>query len=655
MAPALLFGLRLWGAVSLALYVAFWLELDNAVWAGTTAAIVCQPSLGASLRKGWFRLIGTVVGAAMIVALSAYFPQQRLGFFLSLALWGAACGLVATLLRNFAAYSAALAGYTAVIIASDELGAVGGTNGDVFMLAVTRASEISIGIVCAGVVLASTDFGGARRRLARQLAAISAELTRKFSDSLLLVGPAQAQTRPIRRDLLRRVIALDPVIDEALGESSELRNRSPILWGAVNGLFAALSSWQMAALHLELMPSEPGQSEAEAVRGNLPQEPPLALRRGEADHVRQTFAAAARRLIALPARAPSARLLADQAAEVLDGVSRMLEGLVLLVDGGARRGRRHPAPGLRVPDWLPALVNALRVFLAIGLIVLFWILSAWPSGGLAMTFTAIIVILFAPRADQAYAIAMMFMVGSILTVALAGVVKFAILPGFSTFASFSLALGLVLVPAGVLLARSWQTGVVTGVTVSFVPLLSPANQMTYDLQGFFNTALAIVVGIGVGAMSFRLLPPLPPAMRARRLLMLSLRDLRRLAAGRVRWRSEDWKTLNYSRLAVLPVEAQPLQRAQLLAALSLGSEILRLRRVARRFDLETELNPAFAAVARGDSALAREHLAVLDHRLAMSSPTGPGAAIRLRGRGRILAISELLGQHSEYFDLRAAR
>ena len=48
--PPLLFGLRLWASVCLALYVAFWLELDNAYWAGTTAAIVRQPSLGASLR-----------------------------------------------------------------------------------------------------------------------------------------------------------------------------------------------------------------------------------------------------------------------------------------------------------------------------------------------------------------------------------------------------------------------------------------------------------------------------------------------------------------------------------------------------------------------------------------------------------------------------
>jgi hypothetical protein len=74
--PPLLFGLRLWASVCLALYVAFWLELDNASWAGTSAALVCQPLLGASLRKGWFRMIGTLVGAVAIVALTACFPQN---------------------------------------------------------------------------------------------------------------------------------------------------------------------------------------------------------------------------------------------------------------------------------------------------------------------------------------------------------------------------------------------------------------------------------------------------------------------------------------------------------------------------------------------------------------------------------------------------
>jgi uncharacterized membrane protein YccC len=204
--PPLLFGLRLWASVCLALYVSFWLELDNAYWAGTSAALVCQPHLGASLRKGWFRMIGTLVGAVFIVVLTGLFPQNRFGFLIGLALWGGACALMATLLRNFAAYAAALAGFTAAIIASDQLGATGGPNGQAFMLAVFRVSEIWIGIVSAGIVLAGTDFGDAPRRLAAQFAALAAEIAKGLSSSLGLAGVDSSDTsQPVRID--GRVIA----------------------------------------------------------------------------------------------------------------------------------------------------------------------------------------------------------------------------------------------------------------------------------------------------------------------------------------------------------------------------------------------------------------------------------------------------------------
>src|SRR5262249_19764883 len=109
---AVVHGLRLSASVLLALAIAYSLELDNAFWAGTSAAIVCQPSLGASLRKGWFRAIGTAVGAIFIVVLTSLFPQSRVGFLTGLDLWCGLCGLMATVLRNFAGYAAALAGYT---------------------------------------------------------------------------------------------------------------------------------------------------------------------------------------------------------------------------------------------------------------------------------------------------------------------------------------------------------------------------------------------------------------------------------------------------------------------------------------------------------------------------------------------------------------
>ena len=86
--PPLFFGLRLWVSVCLALYLAFWLELDDPDWAGVTAALVCQPHLGASLRKGWYRMIGTVIGAVAIVVLTACFPQARAPFFLGLCCGG---------------------------------------------------------------------------------------------------------------------------------------------------------------------------------------------------------------------------------------------------------------------------------------------------------------------------------------------------------------------------------------------------------------------------------------------------------------------------------------------------------------------------------------------------------------------------------------
>lgn len=653
--PPLLFGLRLWAAVCLALYIAFWLELDNAYWAGTTAAVVCQPNLGASLRKGWFRAIGTIVGAVAIVVLTAFLLQNRFGFLLGLSLWCAACCFVASVLRNFAAYGAALAGFTAAIIASDELGAVGGASGDVFILAVTRATEICIGIVCAGVVLAGTDFGGTRRRLAVQLAELSAETTRGLAATLRLAGPEQLESREVRRNLIRRAIALDSVIDQTLGEASDLRAKSSRLYAAVGGLFAALSGWRIAADHLEWLRVDEGRQDAETVLGNIPHQ----LRQAEAaewtadpSRMRRLSAAAVRTLAALPARAPSLRLLADQTAEALLGLRRSLDGLLVLADRAPATAPR--AVQFHVADWLSSLVNAARAFVTIVAVELVWIVTEWPNGTQAITFAAIATLLFSTKAEQAYATTMSFMIGICAATGLAAIVGFAVLPGVTSFAGLSLAIGIYLVPVGALMTLSWHTAIFIAMAVSFVPLLAPMNQMSYDPLQFYNAALAIIAGVGAAALGFRLLPPPSPGLRTRRLLGLTLRDLRRLTTGASIPTSNDWESRIYCRLSALPEEADSLQRAQLVAAGSVGTEIIRLRRIARRFGRDVELDAALAAVASGDSAAAVECLARLDRRLAAVPGTSPGARSRLRMRGQILAMSETLERHAAYFDSGAA-
>jgi uncharacterized membrane protein YccC len=662
-APALLYALRLWAAVCLALFIAFWLELDNPFWAGTSAAIVCQPQLGASLRKGWFRMIGTVVGATTIVVLTACFPQDRIAFLALLAFWCGLCAFAATMLRNFASYSAALAGYTAAIIAADNLGASGGASSDVFLLAVTRASEICIGIACAGIVLAGTDLGGAQRRLAKSFADLAAGIMDRFGRMLAVAETQLPDTKTERREFVRRVIALDPVIDQALGESSHVLYHSPTLQAAMYGLFGALDGWRGVATHLGRLPEAARRQGASIIAQSLPSglrsvlevgSPPLWI--GDPLALRQVCEQAVRALIALPADTPSLRLLADEAAKMLTGILHVLDGLALLVDAP-----HYPSPGARgfrlgEPDWLPALINAARTSLAIGAIELFWVATAWPNGASAIVFVAVVVLLQSPKGDLAYGGSLALALGIVGAVVFAAAIKFAMLPALQTFPSFCAALGLFFLPAGFAMAASRQpivAGVLTAMTFNFNPLLAPTNEMNYDTAQYYNSALAIVVGCGVAPLAFLLLPPLSPALRVRRLLALASRDLRQLAIAPVLPTLDYWESRVYSRLTALPDQASPLQRAQLLAALSVGTEIIGLRQMAAHLGTTAELDAALHDIALGHSTKAIAKLRQFDDRLASTRETGTEASMALRGRGRVLVISEAIAEHGQYFDAGA--
>jgi uncharacterized membrane protein YccC len=372
---------------------------------------------------------------------------------------------------------------------------------------------------------------------------------------------------------------------------------------------------------------------------------PLAMRRD--------YAAAVRRLIALPAASPSLRLIADQAARVLAGFCQALDGLALLTTDPDRRGRRRGAR-FHVADWLPAVVDGGRAFLAIGAAEIFWIVSQWPSGATAITWTTITVTLFAPRADEAYARTLSFTVGNTLAAACAAIMLFAILPNVETFAGFSLVLAFYLIPIGALTAQPWQVGLFTPMAANIVPLLAPANPMTYDTLQFYNTALALVVGCGIGALSFRLVPPLAPELRAGRLTAFALRDLRRLATTATLHSCEDWEGRMYHRLAAVPDASDPLKRAHLMAALSVGVAILHLRRASRHLGLNPELDLALAAFAQGHSTTASAALAGLDERLAAVGGAGDETSLAARARGRILLVRDALAQHQAYFDRREA-
>ena len=104
------------------------------------------------------------------------------------------------------------------------------------------------------------------------------------------------------------------------------------------------------------------------------------------------------------------------------------------------------------------------------------------------------------------------------------------------------------------------------------------------------------------------------------------------------------------RLTALPDQAEPWQRARMLAALSVGAEIIHLSRMSPRLGA-TELEAALKAVAAGSTTTAISKLRELDGRLASTPNAKPEATIAVRARARLLVLSEALAEHSSYFDM----
>ncbi|MGH8485545.1 MAG: FUSC family protein, partial [Pseudomonas sp.] len=138
-------------AAFITLWLAMRLELPQPRTAMITVFIVMQPQSGHVFAKSFWRLLGTLAGSSMMVALIAIFPQNTELFLPSLAIWVGLCSAGAMRYRTFQAYGFVLAGYTAAMVGLPALQHPDGA----FMAAVWRVLEISLGILVSTLVSAA--------------------------------------------------------------------------------------------------------------------------------------------------------------------------------------------------------------------------------------------------------------------------------------------------------------------------------------------------------------------------------------------------------------------------------------------------------------------------------------------------------------------
>lgn len=579
-----IFALRTVSAGLIALFAAYALKLEHPQWAMMTVFIVAQPVAGMVLAKGFYRLIGTLVGAAAAVAITFLCGGNAWLFVAAVSLWIGLCTYVSSMLRNPEAYGAALAGYTATIVALPAFGQPHLP----LELAAARCAEIVLGIVCAGLT---------SRLILPQLArdAMRARLRRSILDLAVYAKSAFGGGDAAKLESLYRKLIAD---SQALGEMrayarleapSQATHAYPVR-RTIGHLLSALSAVRMLHAH-----PRPADAPRLLVRGELRtllEE--LSDRPGALDDTRpwiarlQQIADRARRLPGEigaddPDPVGAATRLAI-AAEFADALKEILRGLDALAAAPSGRARDRRQPALVIHRDRPAAVrNAVRAALATMLVAAFWLATRWSELAGVLIIVAVVSSLFAPRPNPVQ-VAWGFFKGTLLALPVAFVISQYALPALPGFGWFVVFVVPILVPAALAMANPRLVGVATAFAINFLAFLSPHQVMTYDPVPFLAGSASILVGILLAIGVYLAVLPADPRATVERIAGSMREDLVRLCLHERIPRRTAFESLAYDRInQLLPLAQRIGRKADALfggsiASVAVGLETLRLRK-----------------------------------------------------------------------------
>jgi uncharacterized membrane protein YccC len=660
------FALRGWLASMLALGIAFFVQLDSPVWAWLTVWIVVQPTPGMMLSKSLYRVIGTIAGAILGIVLIALFAQTPELFVLALATVTAACTVASNILTNFRAYATVLAAYTAGIIAADAI-----NNPDqVFYIAMARASAILIAVASAIVV---TSIFAPHRSEATARAKLLAVLKDAARRAAYSWQGTQEERIKIGKKLIDDIIALNTLIEFAAAESGAFRlqaNNARSLLAHIFGLISARRSLD-AHLHRCGWPPHHALGIFHGVFLDFLNEMPRQLDEGRIDDLIGNIQDLRRQLELLqpeedtaePEELVSERLVIDRMDDLFRHMSDALEDWRDILN---EHWKKQPDLTLNFHrDVRVAWINGLRAFVAIIATGAFWIGSAWTHGPGALIFVTILLSLFSsfPRPDQ---VGWTFLFASTPGIFVALVCKYLVLPVASGFDFLMLAAGLFLIPMGFVMANPKTTFPAVAFSFVFLNLVGPTNTMVYDLSDTLNTALATVLGVLFGTLSYVLIFP-PNPVATRRYVTYRIRvGLALLARLPRRPTFCAWQTRMFDRVNRLH---DPQNRSGThtdewfeagLSALTLGNEVLRLRMWLENEPLPLALKAAVGKTLHLWANFCDEPVRAYDEvkrEIAHLAPLDPGVGqparcIWARVLGALEEMDVYLGQHPRLLKLQ---
>ena len=503
------YALRIWLAAVVALYIAFWLQLEGASSAAVTVAILAQPTRGAALAKAANRIAATLVGATMSVVIAGLFPGERIGMLGAFVCWICICVFVASYLRGYQAYAAVLSGYTVAIIALVNID----TPQNVFTTMTDRMAAIAIGILC--VTLINDVFGSPPvwRELDRRMSDIWRDV-RSYARDVL----SGNQENPERTGaLFAQISGLRDQVDVVAHDMADGRHRAA---GATSAMLALVEIVQQVRLLRFLAYGDP-------LAITIKDQCLAAL---DDDHHAEALALLTK-LREIELSRPD--IVVGVVWQIQQAV-RFVESKSLLDDGlSSLREGLEPARDVRLPhrgEFAVALGNATRIGIALLAGATFLVFAGWPASVAALTITAILCGLSVTMPSPSK-----FVVAAMVSFALAsvsaGIVRFYVLTESQDFVRLAVAIAPVLIFGCLLSVRPAIAGIGLIMNVIFLVLLAPSNPQVYNPLTFFSECMFVAFALGVVFLASRLVWPVSALDRQHAVVRATQKTLTASVAG----------------------------------------------------------------------------------------------------------------------------
>jgi uncharacterized membrane protein YccC len=537
------------------------------------------------LSKAIYRIAGTLFGALIALILTSLFSQDRTMLIAVFSVYMACLVALATLLRDFRAYGCILAGYTVALISIADVDAPTAT----FTAMLDRVAVILLAVLVLAFVSAILVTAESARSLQSKLRLATKDIVAMALatlDQRVPPDPSQCVAMSARLMPLRSEIGFaTPELLDGWARAKGARS-------ALLGLFEAISAIQAMGLGLRNM------SAASSTVDNA-----ISI-------VRAAIVARSpeKRLVeidALTQQALDAGALSIDEAYVLDRCKFMIEVFSDVRDGLlSNRVGRLPRRSASLPvhqDYMAAVLNGLRVGLAVGIVGLLAVLSGLPGANEMILGTIVFVSLGSVLHDPlAMGRAALLMTPAVIITG--AIYDFLIFPNISDYPLFIISLApVVTMTCWLIKTGKGPMGIFYG--VQSISLLSPANVQTLDPTTFVDTAAFLVAGSVCIFFSLLLIVPVDPALRRLRLALAVGRTLRRALADEDRL-NQPKASLLYDRLSQFSSwqhgEAVTPARRNVMRRLSdLGNLSVTVRRSWRALDqARIAIDPAVDAKAR---------------------------------------------------------